>query len=288
MQKLGFYSLIALALASNLSMLPAATPAIGVAISNGSVTVNNSVVPGNATLFDGNTIETGQIASRVQLKNGKLAQLGSDSRGRVYSDRLVLEKGSSETAGNWKVEANTLRIDGDSAKVSIFGKTVQVAALSAPVTVSTSTGVQVASLMPGRALAFTPQDSGALPPATLQGVVQKVGTSYVLRDETSNVTVQLVGGGVEQHVKHTVKVTGTPASGGTPVAGASQILNVTNIEMVPGAKKKAGSVIAGADDNNKKVAIIAGIAVVAALGATAGVLATQSETQSPITISPTR
>ena len=191
MQKLSVQSVIALALASNLSLLPAATPAIGVAISNGSMTVNNSVVPGNATLFDGNTIETSTVASRVQLSNGKLAQLGADSRGRIYSDRLILEKGSSETSGI-AIDAKSLRIAGNSARVSISGKTVEVAALTAPVTVSTSTGVQVANLLPGKALAFTPQESGALPPATLSGCVRKVGTAYVLMDSTSNVTVQLL------------------------------------------------------------------------------------------------
>ena len=137
MKKIFTQSLIASALVANVSLLTAATPSIGVAISSGSVTVDNSVVPGNATLFDGNTIETGATSSRLQMKDGKLARLNADSTAKVYSDHIVLQKGLGETFGNMAVDANSLRIAGDSARVSIHGKTVEVAALGAPVTVST-------------------------------------------------------------------------------------------------------------------------------------------------------
>ena len=277
-------SLVVSALVANASLLSAATPAIGVAISSGSVTVDNSVVPGNATLFDGNTIETGATSSRLQMKDGKLARLNADSTAKVYSDHIVLEKGLGETFGNMAVDANSLRISGDSARVSIHGKTVQVAALGTPVTVSTSTGVQVANLAPGRALAFTPQDSGAMAPATMTGVVRKVGDTYMLTDTTSNVTVQLTGGGIEKYVKHTVSVTGTPASGGTPPAGASQVITVTNVTDQGPAKRGSGPMMA--DGPSHAAVVIAGVLILAGVGVTAGVLATQSDNTSPVTLSP--
>jgi hypothetical protein len=200
---------------------------------------------------------------------------------------MILEKGFGQSTGNYNVEANTLRISGDS-KVAIYGKTVEVAALSAPVTVSTSTGVQVASLMPGRALAFTPQDAGAMAPAVMTGVVRKVGEAYLLTDTTSNVTVQLSGGGVEKYAKHMVKVTGTPGTG-TAAGGASQIIMVTNVEDQGKAKGAAAAMAGGAAGGGASTAavVIAGVAVAAGIGATAGVLATQSTSNSPVTISPT-
>ncbi len=285
MNKWGAQSLVACALVANMSLLTAATPAIGVAISSGSVTVDNSVVPGNATLFDGNTIETGATSSRLQMKDGKLARLGTESAAKVYSDHIVLEKGFGETYGNMAVDANTLRIAGDSARVSLHGKTVEVAALGAPVTVSTSTGIQVANLLPGKALAFTPQDAGAMAPATMTGVVRKVGTNYMLTDTTSNVTVQLTGGNIENYVKHMVTVTGTPATGGTPAAGASQVLTVTNVvdqgkgKAVPAAAGSGGGGMSGG-------VVIAGVAILAGAGVTAGVLASQNNNSSPVTLSP--
>jgi hypothetical protein len=279
--------LIVSALVANLSLLPAATPAIGVVLSSGSVTVDNSVVPGNSTVFDGNTVETGATTSRLQLKNGKIAELGADTAARVYSDHMVLQRGFGETSGDYGVEANTLRITGGSARVALMGKTVEVAALGAPVVVSNSAGIQVANLLPGKALAFTPQEAGAMAPATMTGVVRKVGTNYVLTDTTSNVTVQLVGGGIEKLDKHMVTVTGTPAGPGTtPAAGATQVINVTNVtdQGKPNRKGAAGPMAANGVSTG--AIIIAGVAIAAGAGVTAAVLATQSTNTTPVSLSP--
>jgi len=279
--------LIVSALVANLSLLPAATPAIGVVLSSGSVTVDNSVVPGNTTVFDGNTVETGATTSRLQLKNGKIAELGADTAARVYSDHMVLQRGFGETSGDYGVEANTLRITGGAARVALMGKTVEVASLGAPVVVSNSAGIQVANLLPGKALAFTPQDAGAMAPATMTGVVRKVGTNYVLTDTTSNVTVQLVGGGIEKLDKHMVTVTGTPAGPGTtPVAGSTQVINVTNVtdQGKPNRKGAAGPIAANGVSTG--AIIIAGVAIAAGAGVTAAVLATQSTNTTPVSLSP--
>ncbi len=285
MNRLYVLSLMGAAFTANACLLAAATPSIGVAISSGSVTVDNSVVPGNATLFSGNTIETGATSSRLQMTDGKLARLNAESTAKVYSDHIVLEKGLGETFGNMSVDAKSLRISGDSARVSIHGKTVEVAALGAPVTVSTATGVQVANLMPGRALAFTPQDAGAMAPATMSGVVRKMGEMYFLTDTTSNVTVQVTGGGIEKYTKHMVTITGTPASGGTPPAGASQVITVTNVTDQGPAKKRPGAMVAD-EGPSRAAVVIAGVLVLAGVGVTAGVLATQNDNTSPVTLSP--
>ena len=279
------------ALLTSMSVLSAATTGIGVVVSSGSVTVDNAVVASNATVFDGNTVQTGATSSRLQLNNGGIAQLGADSTARVYSDHMILEKGFGQSSGKYGVEANTLKISGESAKVAIYGKTVEVAALGAPVVVSSSTGVQIANLMPGRALAFTPQDSGAMAPTTLSGVVRNVGGAYVLTDCTSNTTVQLTGGGVEKYAKHMIKVTGTPGTG-TAAGGASQIITVSNVEDQGHAKSgscgAAGAAVAAGSGGSASTGavVIAGIAVAAGLGATAGVLATQNNNSSPVTLSP--
>jgi hypothetical protein len=281
------WSLFAIALAVSVGALAAATPSIGVALSSGSMTVDNALVPGNATLFNGNMIETGATSSRLQLKDGKLAQLDADSSAKVYSDHMVLQKGSGETFGSYGVVARSLRIAGDSARVSIYGNTVQVAALSAPVTVANSAGVQVANLMPGRALAFTPQESGAMAPATITGVVRKVGTNFILTDTTSNVTIQLVGGGIEKYVGHDVTVTGTPGST-APVAGATQVLTVTNVEDHGKRKAGAGAVAAAAGAGvgaSTAAIVIAGVAVAASIGVSAGILATQTTSTTAVCLS---
>src|SRR5580704_4822530 len=105
-------SRMALILTANLSLGMAAAPAVGIVTARGSFTIDASSITGNATLFEGNQIETGKISSQLQLNNGARMQLAAESRGIVYRDRLVLEKGVGRVyhAGNFMVEANTLQI----------------------------------------------------------------------------------------------------------------------------------------------------------------------------------
>jgi hypothetical protein len=93
--------------------------------------------------------------------------------------------------------------------------------------------------------------------------------------------VQVVGGGIEAQLKKAVKITGTPATGATPGAGASQVLNVSNLQALGTCKAVFGSSAAapaagGSGEGSGKVAVVAGVLIIAAIGATAGVLATQS------------
>jgi hypothetical protein len=164
--KLSAKAALAVSLATQLSLVSAATPAIGVALSSGSIMINNAKAEGNASIFDGNTIETGAAASRLQLKNGSSVQLSSETRGKIYQDRLVLEKGGTQvqTAKPFSVDTPFLKVSGSensSAKVSMHGNTVQVASLTGTLNVSNASGVFVAKVAPGMALDFSPADAGA-------------------------------------------------------------------------------------------------------------------------------
>src|ERR1700712_4021241 len=88
----------------------ASAPVIGIASSQSGVTLDNAKVSGNATIFDGSTVQTDGY-SRIHLNNGTRLDLGAGSRATVYSNRLSLERGTSETQGaNFEVTANTLKI----------------------------------------------------------------------------------------------------------------------------------------------------------------------------------
>src|SRR5882724_9890523 len=65
---------------------PAANPAIGMAISNGSFQVNRTRLSGNATLFEGSTIETATAPSQIQLDGGPRLRLAAETRARIYQD----------------------------------------------------------------------------------------------------------------------------------------------------------------------------------------------------------
>lgn len=299
MNKLSVQSIIALILTAHIGIMPAAAPSIGVALANGNVTVNNTRSPGNAPLFEGNTIETSKTSSRLQLQNGASAQLASDSRGKVYSNRLVLEKGTTQfnTSKGFEVNALSLKVSGNEAnsvaRVSVRGPVVQVASVNGNVRVANARGIIVANLLPGRALEFTPQDNPA-GSSSMTGCLSKSGNTFMLTDETSNVTAELRGSGLDAHVGHRITVSGSMMASGTPASGASQVVNVTDVKMLStgcstapmgagatGGGAGAGGAAAAGMAGSHATAVIAGLVIAAAIGTTVGVVATSNETVSP-------
>jgi hypothetical protein len=208
-------SLIALTLVANLSLGMAAAPAVGIATARGSFTIDDSSIAGNATLFEGNHIETGRISSPLQLNNGARMQLAAESRGIVYRDRLVLEKGMGrvENAGTFQVEANSLRIAPASeaaAQVSLRPSgMVEVAALNGPVRVTASNGMLLASLQAGKTIDFTPEATpGPAAPTTVTGCLESSGGKFLLTEEASLVRFEMTGTGLEKEVGHRVQISG--------------------------------------------------------------------------------
>ena len=283
-------SVLALLLALNLSLCLAAPPSIGVAVTRGNFSIDQSSVRGNATVFDGSSIETGAGLSQLQLNNGAKLQLGADTKGKVYSNRLILERGIGEVESgkDFQVEALNLRVDSKSgARVAVRnGKTVEVAALTGAVRVSTASGIVVANVLPGTVLSFDPQAAGAAAPSTMTGCLQKSGTAYLLKDETSNVTVELQGAGLEGQVGKRVQVTGAIAAGVSAAGGASQVVKVSNIKVLankcssPAGAAAAGGAAAGgaaagaaaggAAAAGLSTAVIAGIVIAAGAGLAIG------------------
>ncbi|MDQ6700518.1 MAG: hypothetical protein M3Z36_10080 [Acidobacteriota bacterium] len=248
MHKLSAQSLIALTLVTNLSFLSAATPSIGVALADGNFTVDKARTPGNAPLFDGNTIETSKAASRLQLNNGVRVLLASDSRSKVYHDRMVLEKGTTQvdSAGHYDVSANFLRVTGsdqNSARITMNGTTVQVASLKGTLQVSNAQGVALARIAPGLAFDFTPQDPNA-------GASADTDTNKKKKKKKAAGAMDTSGN------------TGSP--GMAPMHGM------------------------GGGGLSQGTAIIAGIVVAAAVGTTVGVLATSGASSPSQGVSPSR
>src|SRR5437763_6925142 len=150
--------------------LMAAGPAIGFAVANGSFAVDNSTISGNASVFDGSTLATDKAASKLQLNNGVRLQLGSESRVRVYTGHVVLEKGVGQLMASaaYPLEARTLQISSAEpntiVRVRLDGaNSVRVSTLTGAVRVKNAHGVLVASLEAGRAASFDPQAGSSGP-----------------------------------------------------------------------------------------------------------------------------
>ena len=249
MHRFSVQSLIALILAANLSLGMAAAPAVGIVTATGSFTIDASNITGNATLFEGNQIETGKASSQLQLNNGARMQLAAESRGIVYRDRLVLEKGSSliQSGGASQVEANSLRIrpasESAGAQVSIRQSgAVQVAALRGPVRVTAANGVLLANLQEGKTIDFTPESTGPAAPTTVTGCLESSSGKFLLTDEASLVRFEILGASLDKEVGRRVQLDGTV----TPVPDSLSQIQSANVKELSKKCSHKGTAAAAA------------------------------------------
>jgi len=283
---------VAAAMAFNL-VAWAAPPAIGTVIANGAFRLDNAAVTGNATLFEGSSVETASAVSRLELATGARLSLAASSKGKIFGDHMLLEKGIGQLdrAENFRVEARGLSIQPEteksSARVALSGGTrVQVAALVGSFRVLNSRGVLIADIAAGRAIEFEPQ--AASTPSKLMGCLVMHGVHYLLTDETTNVVVELGGPGLDKEKGNRVEITGAMDPTATPVSDASQFIRVSAVKRISkgcgsagaaaaagaggAAGKAAGGAAGGAAGagggaiSATTVAIIGGVAAAAAVG----------------------
>ena len=138
-----------------------------------------------------------------------------------------------------------------------------MAARNGAAEVRTSSGMLVAALRPGMALAFDAH-AGASGAVTLHGKVELRDGKYFLTDPTANVTVQLVGS-VSDYVGKNVEIHGSTIPGATPAAGASQVVQVVGVKVASAAGAAAAAAHTGLGVG-AKVAIISGVAVASGTG----------------------
>jgi len=269
---------IALAALFTFACAMAETSAIGTASARGSMRIDGSVVNGNATLFDGTVVETSEAMTAVRLDKGVEIKLATDSRGKLYSDHLVLEKGAGEVAapGRFMLQANGLRVTPEapnSRGVVSFqdSKTVQVSALQGSFDVANDQGILLASVQPGRMLLFNMQDAGATAPTTVTGALTREtdkcvangGKKYYITVKDTGVKYEVTGPGLDALVGKTVTLTGTLDTSVQPSKCAAGLIAASNVTPVGGGAAAAAGMAL------KTKWIIAGVAIAAA-GATAG------------------
>ena len=256
-----------------LSYAAAGTVAIGTASARGDMRIDSYSVKGDATLFNGSVVETGQATADLHLNKGAEVTMATSSRGTLYSDRLVLQQGETElsSSNSFKVEANGLRVSASEPNsrglVTVkTGNTVEVAALTGSFGITNSQGVLLASVRPGKSLSFSIASGAAA--VTLgsefegTGLISTEGGNYFLT--IAGVKYQVKGKDLSGDVGKTVKVKGTVkgtivngvVSGETPAADAVAVISVNH----------SGEVGTFAIEGW----IIGGVAVAAAIGIAVG------------------
>lgn len=283
--KLGnIQAVLAAALAFHLGILQAASPGlgspvIGTVLTKGSFRLDNATVSGNATLFEGGTIETAAASSSIQLTSGTQMTLGSSTRGKIFGDHIVLEHGDSRTGKStgFHIEARGLRVipetGNSSARVQVVaGNRVQVASLSGSLHVLNARGELVANLPAGVALAFEPQSAPSL--ARVTGCLENRNGHFLITDETTNVTVEVLGAGLDKEAGHHVEITGAADAAATPVSTASQLIRSNSVKRLQGGcgSGAAAAGVGGSRSSASSGTVISGTAVAIIGGAAAAAL----------------
>jgi len=278
---------IAGALAAHLTLFGAALP-IGMVIQYGDFKLDAVKVQSNATLFEGNSLETEKGLARLYLRSGATIQLASESKARIFADRLVLESGSTVFSGSpYRVEALSLQIQTESAAASARVRlarpgAVRVDAVQGSVTVRNAQGLLLARVAQGTAVDLDPTAQG---PSTMQvtGILRWVNGHFLLEDPVAGVTVELRGSNLERALGKRVRVSGTPLPEKSE-AGAAHVIDVISIDMLPGTagKKAAGAAPAGGATGgvlgmSSATAVVLGVGVAAAVAVTGVALARDGE-----------
>ena len=193
-------SVVARSVVSSLlfSVAALAAPAIGVVTASGHFNVEGSQVWGNATLFDGTTIENGSASSELALRNGVKVQLAAGSRARIWQNRLELEKGLAQLAAPVSFEARVSE---------------QARLIRAPF-------------------------KGGIAMQAAQGQTAHTGCMvykdghFLLQDQNTQDVIEIVGRDLPPNVGNRVEVRGAALTAKPGVAPATGVMNATSVAVV--------------------------------------------------------
>jgi hypothetical protein len=218
------------------SFATAGTVSIGTASARGDMRVDSYVVKGNATLFDGSVVETGQATVDMRLDKGTQITMSTSSRGTLYRDRLVLQQGKSMLAASssFQLEANGLHVTPNTPNsrgvVSLkAGNTVEVAALSGSFGVTNDHGVLVASVPSGHVVSFAMQTGGNVQAGgspteyTGVGTVSYANGHYYLTDSAGE-KFEITCKDYKKYVGKEVSLSGTVQTAATPTQDATSVV----------------------------------------------------------------
>jgi len=213
---------------------------IGVASGAAAFLVDRAQVQGNATIIEGAVVETRSSSSRLLLNNGVRLQLEPQSRAKVFAERVILEQGAGRLtqAGPAALVAKGLQVAPNEKDAQIHVAlnpqgAVRVTALQGAATVTTAEGRLLARVNAGSTLAFEPQAATAAPAYQVEGCLSAGAESFLLKDATTNVLFELRGENLAQYAGRYVQVTASQWPNAQPAGGASQVLRVVQIKVLP-------------------------------------------------------
>ena len=219
----------------------AGTTVLGTASARGSMRVDGSTVQGDTTVFNGTVVETDDASANLRMGHGIDVTMSKSSKGTVYSDHFVLQRGASELTapGPFEMEADGLRVIASKPNskgiVTVTPKNaVEIATLAGSFQVRDGHGLLLSNVLPGQPLTFAMQAPASTSPyyiSTIGMLGSQGGRIYLTTAE--NVKYELSGAKLQQFVGDKVLITGTlnPAAEADGTAGT---ITVKTIKLNPG------------------------------------------------------
>lgn len=244
------------------SALLAASNPIGLATVVGSMRLDNLEVRDNATVLEGASLETYVNPSQIALKGGTRLELGAESAGQIYLDRLVLQKGVAQlhVSSKYSILASSMRVVPDKASTVrieyLTGESIEVSVLRGEARVLNREGILLASVSPNRAIELTREENGA-GESSLTGQLVKSSGHYYLSDTATNVTYELKGENLDTAVGNCINVTGRSETT-SAVQPAGESIQVTGYQVSSGCFAQSGAAPGRVPSENTR-AVIAGV-----------------------------
>jgi len=192
------------------------------------MSLNRSEIWGNATLFDGSSIETRNASGDAALNDGVRIQFGAQARATVWRNRTALEQGVAQVTARapYEIDSGGIKVKAGSGSRMMLkaGTQVEVTALIGIAQVRDHDGTLLASIAPGRTLSFAFQTA-----MTRTGCLLYKDGHFLLQDENTNEVVELSGRNLQQNTGNRVEVVGVATTTKPALAIATSGMSVNSV-----------------------------------------------------------
>lgn len=234
----------------------AASTSIGSVTARGEAKIDSHDVQGSGTVFDGSVVETGQSISSgadLRLANSEEITLLRDSRGTLYRDHFVLERGAAQLGltDSFRIQANGVMVvpteAHSSGVVSInAANSITVETKNGTLEIRNPAGAGVARVHSGTALTFSSVTGKSTSEFSATGTVSSENGRYYLSSPETGMKYEMKGDNLKDYEGSSVVASGILQ----PSAGAAGLLVANAIQSsrdyrLPGQSKQSLSLIGG-------------------------------------------
>jgi len=230
--------LLAGALCVSSYALAVAPSTIGSVTARGETRIDNQVVQGSGTVFDGSVVETGQSVSSgadLRLANNVEITLLRDSRGTLYRDHFMLQHGTAQLGSTdlFRIQANGMVVvpteAHSSGVISINpANSVLVEAKNGTLEIRNSAGAIVALVRPGHPLTFSSLTDKSPAEFSATGTVSSENGHYYLNSKETCMKYEVQGDNLQNYDGTSVVASGD-LEAAAPSSGVAGLLLASSI-----------------------------------------------------------